>query len=68
MHIRIRNLGIASALRFFSSPRGGHGRRKKLMVSHPYGYETPIFTLVAPHEGKRRAGKQNFTHVLPWAN
>ena len=33
------------------SPRGGHGRRKILMDSHPYSHETPIFTLGAPHEG-----------------
>ena len=49
MHITIRNLGIASGLRFFF-PRGGHGRRQMLMDPHPYGYETSIFTLVAPHE------------------
>ena len=32
MHITIRNLGIASDLRFclFSNPRGSHGRRKNL--------------------------------------
>ena len=29
--------------------RGGHGRRKILMDYHPYGYETYIFTLCAPH-------------------
>ena len=31
-------------------PRGGHGRRKSLMDSHLYSYETSIFTLGAPHE------------------
>ena len=31
-------------------PPGGHGRRKMLMYSHPYSYETFIFTLGAPHE------------------
>ena len=45
---------------FFLSPRGGHGRRKILMDSHPYSHETSIFTLGAPHE----EGKQNFTQVL----
>ena len=49
--IPIRNLGIASGPSFFfSSPRGGHGRRKNLMDSHPYSHETSIFTLGAPHE------------------
>ena len=43
--MHITNLGIASGLR----PRGGHGRRKILMDSHPYGYQTPIFTLGAPY-------------------
>ena len=28
----------------------GHGRRKILMDSHPYSYETSIFILAAPHE------------------
>ena len=45
-HTTIRNLGIASG----PSPRGGHGRRKILMDSHPYSHETSIFTLGAPHE------------------
>ena len=45
VHITIRNLGS-----FVLSPRGGHGRRKILMDSHPYSHETSIFTLDAPHE------------------
>ena len=49
-HITIRNLGIASSPCFFLSPQGGHGSRKILMDFHPYGYETSIFTLGAPHE------------------
>ena len=60
MHITIRNLGIASGLRlFFSSPRGGHGR-KFLMDSHPSSYETSIFTLGAPHE--KVQGRQTKLH------
>ena len=43
-------------------------KEKNILVDfHPYGYEASIFTLGAPMR-KRRAGKQNFTHVLPWAN
>ena len=53
MHITIRNLGIASSLRFF-------GRRKILMDSHPYGYETSIFTLGVPHE--KVQGRQTKLH------
>ena len=52
-HTTIKNLGIASGPSFFFfllSPRGGHGRRKILMDSHPYSHETSIFTLCAPHE------------------
>ena len=52
-HTTIKNLGIASGPSFFfflSSPRGGHGRRKILMDSHPYSHETSIFSLGAPHE------------------
>ena len=51
MHIKIRNLdkGLASdpwlSFFFVFSPRGGHGR----MDFHPYGYETSICTLSAPH-------------------
>ena len=33
---------------FFS--QGGYRRRKNLMDSHPYSYETSSFTLGAPHE------------------
>ena len=51
MHITIRNLGIAS---------GGHGRRKILMDSYPYSYETSIFTLAAPHEEVQ--GRQTKPH------
>ena len=36
-------------LLFFKFMRG-HERRKIMMDSHPYGYETSIFTLCAPHE------------------
>ena len=54
MHITIRDLDIASGLRFFifffQSSQGGHGRRKILMDSHPYSHETSIFTLGVPHE------------------
>ena len=61
MHITIINLGIASVLGFFfSSPRGGHGRRKILLDSHPYSHETSIFTLVAPHEEVQ--GRQTKLH------
>ena len=35
---------------FSSTSRGGHGRREILMDSHPYSYETSIFTLGAPNE------------------
>ena len=50
-YITFRNLGVASgSFFFFLSSRGGHGIRKILMDFHPYGYETSIFTLVAPHE------------------
>ena len=48
------------------SPRGGNWRRK-ILDSHPYSYETSIFTLGAPMK-KCRVGKQNFTQVLPWVN
>ena len=58
--LTIRNLGIASGLRFFSSPRGGHGIRKFLMDSHPYSYETSIFTVGAPHE--KMQGRQTKLH------
>ena len=53
-HTTIRNLGIASV------PRGGHGRRKILMDSHPYSHETSIFTLGAPHEEVQ--GRQTKLH------
>ena len=45
---------------FFLSPRGGHGRRKNLMNSHPYSHETSIFTLGAPHEEVQ--GRQTKLH------
>ena len=35
---------------FFLSPRGGHGKRKIVIDSHPYSLETSTFTLGAPHE------------------
>ena len=57
MHITIRNLGIASGLRFF------HGR-KILMDSHPHRHETSIFNLGAPHDEVQ--GRQ--TKLQPWAN
>ena len=41
-------------------PRGGHGRRKILMDSHPYSHETSIFTLCAPHEEVQ--GRQTKLH------
>ena len=60
-HTTIRNLGISSSPSFFfSSPRGGHGRRKFLMDSHPYSHETSIFTLGAPHEEVQ--GRQKKLH------
>ena len=58
-HTTIRNLGIAPPV-FFLSPRGGHGRRKILMDSHPYSHETSIFTLGAPHEEVQ--GRQTKLH------
>ena len=57
-HIAIRNLGIASGPSFF--PRGGHGRSKILIDSHPYSHETSIFTLGAPHEEVQ--GRQTKLH------
>ena len=46
---------------------GGHGRRNILMDSHPYSYETSIFTLGAPHEEVQ--SRQTKLHpVLPWVN
>ena len=45
---------------FFSSLRRGHGRRKIWMDSHPYSYETSIFTLGAPH--KEVQGRQTVLH------
>ena len=45
---------------FFFSPRGGHGRRKILMDSHPYSHKTSIFTLGAPHEEVQ--GRQTKLH------
>ena len=46
---------------FFLDPlRGGHGRRKMLMDSHPYSHETSIFTLGAPHEEVQ--GRQTKLH------
>ena len=59
-HTTIRNFGIASGPSFFLSPRGGHGRRKILMDSHPYSHETSIFTLGAPHEEVQ--GRQTKLH------
>ena len=53
MHITIRSLGIAFC------PRGGHRKRKILMDSHPYSYETSIFTLGAPHEVQGRQTKHH---------
>ena len=44
----------------FASPRGGHGRRKILMDSHPYSHKTSIFTLGAPHE--KVQGRQTNLH------
>ena len=44
-------LGIASGpCFFFQVHEGGHKRKNILMDFHPYGYETSIFTLGAPHE------------------
>ena len=40
--------------------RGGHGRRKILIDSHPYSHETSIFTLGAPHEEVQ--GRQTKLH------
>ena len=45
---------------FFLGPRGGHGRKKFLMDSHPYSHETSIFTLGAPHEEVQ--GRQTKLH------
>ena len=45
---------------FFSRPLGGHGRKKIVMDSHPYSYETSIFTLGAPHEEVQ--GRQTKLH------
>ena len=45
---------------FFLSPRGGHERRKILMDSHPYSYETSIFNLGAPYEEVQ--GRQTKLH------
>ena len=64
MHITIRNLGIASGLRFFLvffSLRGGHGSRKILMDSHPYSYVTSIFILGVSHEEVQ--GRQTKLHL-----
>ena len=46
---------------FFFNPRGGHGRRKILMDSHPYSHETSIFTIGAPHEEVQ--GRQKKLHT-----
>ena len=43
-----KNIKMMSLLSF--NPRGGHGRRNILMDSHPYSYETSIFTPGVPHE------------------
>ena len=67
-HTTIRNLGIAFGpiffffFFFFFSLRGGHGRRKILMDSHPYSHETSIFTLGAPHEEVQ--GRQTKLHPV----
>ena len=39
---------------------GGHGRRTILMDAHPYGHETSIFSLCAPHE-EVQGRQKNFT-------
>ena len=39
----------------------GHGRRKILMDSHPYGYETSIITLSAPLQGRQTKLHPGFT-------
>ena len=53
------HLTVAITL-FFLSPRGGHGRRKILMDSHPYSSETSIFTLGSSHEEVQ--GRQTKLH------
>ena len=45
---------------FFLSPRGGYGRRKFLMDSHPHSHETSIFTLGVTHEEVQ--GRQTKLH------
>ena len=63
MHITIRNLGIASGpwLSFFTSTRVMvFEKRQILMDFHPYGLETSIFTLDAPHEQVQ--GRQTKLH------
>ena len=57
IHITIRSLGIASGLRFFF-----HGRRQILMDSHPYSYETSIFTL-GNSEQKKKKKKKNMSFI-----
>ena len=52
MHITIRNLGIASVLRFWKKIFDG--------FSSLYSYETSIFTLGAPHE--KVQGRQTKLH------
>ena len=61
MQITIRNLDIASD--------GGHGRIKILMDSHPYSYETSIFTLRAPHEEVQdRQTKHQLLELFFWCS
>ena len=45
-----RDLSKNSGNPAFAHPNLFPGRRKILMDFHPYGYETFIFTLGAPHE------------------
>ena len=63
MHIIIRNLGIDSGFHFFlfKSTRGQE-RTSLLMDSHPFSYETSIFTLGAPHEEVQ--GRQAKLHLV----
>ena len=57
------NQKFGHSLRFFFKSMRGHERRKNLMDSHPYSYETSIFSLGAPHE-KVQGRQTQITQVL----
>ena len=66
MHITIGH-NLLPLFVVFLSPREGHGRKKNWWIFIFMAKKLSFLPSVHPMR-KRRAGKQNFTQVSPWAN